>query len=124
MQNVNGERIYLLSTFESQYLRQQNGYPRDGSDPTHDQFEPRAIPPVARCRSIASIVQGDGFATEAALTSVDMRALRFSILGHALGGLAVLLWAMALGMYKPKAMTPYGARDSGKHDGPLPTVSH
>lgn len=63
-------------------------------------------------------------AAETVLTSTDMRELRLSILGHAIGGLAVLLWAMALGMYKPKAMTPYGVRGSGKQDEPpLPTVS-
>ena len=50
-------------------------------------------------------------AAETTLNSDDLRGLRLSILGHAVGGLAVLLWAMALGMYKPKALTPYGGRD-------------
>ena len=58
-------------------------------------------------------------AAQTALTSTDMRGLRLSILGHAIGGLAVLLWVMALGMYKPKAMTPYGFRNSGMSDGQL-----
>lgn len=49
-------------------------------------------------------------AAEAALTSSDMRGLRLSIMGHAIGGLAVLLWAMALGIYKPKATTPFRNR--------------
>jgi hypothetical protein len=49
-------------------------------------------------------------AAETALAPADMRGLRLSILGHAAGGLAVLIWAMALGMYKPKAATPYGMR--------------
>jgi hypothetical protein len=50
-------------------------------------------------------------AAETALTPGDLRGLRLSILGHAVGGLAVLLWAMALGMYKPRALTPYRGRD-------------
>ena len=49
-------------------------------------------------------------AAETTLAPSDLRGLRFSILGHAAGGLAVLLWALALGMYKPKAVTRYGAR--------------
>lgn len=49
-------------------------------------------------------------AAETALAPADMRVLRLSILGHAAGGLAVLIWAMALGMYKPKAATTYGMR--------------
>lgn len=49
-------------------------------------------------------------AAETTLASADLRGLRFSILGHAIGGLLVLLWAMALGMYKPRGMTRYGWR--------------
>lgn len=61
------------------------------------------------------IGQMASIAAETALAPADMRGLRLSILGHAAGGLAVLIWAMALGMYKPKAATPYGmrARDGG-----------
>jgi len=59
-------------------------------------------------------------AAETALTSADMRGLRLSILGHAIGGLTVLLWVMALGMYKLKAMTPYGVRSNGKNATPCP----
>lgn len=62
-------------------------------------------------------------AAETALTSTDMRGLRLSILGHAIGGLAVLLWTMVLGMYKPKALTPYGVRSNSKQDEPLPSAS-
>lgn len=54
-------------------------------------------------------------AAETALTITDMEGLRRSILAHAIAGLAVLLWAMALGMYKPRAMTPYGLRSKYKH---------
>ncbi len=53
------------------------------------------------------ISQMASIAAETPLAPADMRGLRLSILGHAAGGLAVLLWAMALGMYKPKAVTPY-----------------
>jgi hypothetical protein len=47
---------------------------------------------------------------ESALAGSDLWGLRLSILGHAVGGLAVLLWAMVLGMYKPRALTPLGQR--------------
>jgi hypothetical protein len=57
-------------------------------------------------------------AAETTLTATDMRELRLSILGHAIGGLAVLIWAMALGMYKPKAETGYGVRQRDKQTGP------
>ncbi|MGY6709460.1 hypothetical protein [Oceaniradius stylonematis] len=56
------------------------------------------------------IGQMASIAAETALAPADMRGLRLSILGHAVGGLAVLIWAMALGMYKPKAATPHGKR--------------
>lgn len=55
-------------------------------------------------------------AAQATLTSTDMQGLRLSILDHAIGGLGVLLWAMALGLYKPKAMTSYGGRGGGVRD--------
>lgn len=47
-------------------------------------------------------------AAETTLAPSDLRGLRLSILGHAVGGLAVLLWALALGVYKPKATTRFG----------------
>jgi hypothetical protein len=47
---------------------------------------------------------------ENALASSDLRGLRFSIFGHAVGGLAVLVWTLTLGMYKPRALTPLGQR--------------
>ncbi len=53
-------------------------------------------------------------AAETPISLADMRGLRLSILGHAVGGLAVIIWAMALGMYKPKATTRYGLRDPGQ----------
>ena len=49
-------------------------------------------------------------AADTTLSSADLRGVRLSILGHAVGGLLVLLWAAALGMYKPRGMTPYGWR--------------
>ena len=56
-----------------------------------------------------------GVAAETTLSSADLRGLRFSILGHAVGGLLVLLWAAALGMYKPRGMTRYGWRKRHEH---------
>lgn len=47
-------------------------------------------------------------AAENPLAPADLRGLRLSILGHSIGGLAVLLWATALGTYKPKARTSFG----------------
>jgi hypothetical protein len=49
-------------------------------------------------------------AAETILSSADLRGERLSILGHAIGGLLVLLWAVALGMYKPRGLTHYGWR--------------
>jgi hypothetical protein len=63
-------------------------------------------------------------AAETELNSGDLRGLRLSILGHAVGGLAVLLWAMTLGMYKPKALTPYGRRDRAGQAQPLPAAGN
>ena len=51
-----------------------------------------------------------GVAAETALSRTDLLGLRLSILGHAVGGLLVLLWAATLGMYKPQGLTPYGQR--------------
>jgi hypothetical protein len=49
-------------------------------------------------------------AAEGSLSGADLRGLRISVLGHALGGLVVLLWATLLGLYKPQGLTPYGWR--------------
>lgn len=49
-------------------------------------------------------------AAQTALAASDLTELRLSILVHSVGGSAVLLWAMLLGIYKPKAVTPF-ARD-------------
>lgn len=45
-----------------------------------------------------------------ALSRTDLFGLRISILAHAVGGLLVLLWAAALGIYKPRGLTRYGWR--------------
>ena len=49
-------------------------------------------------------------AAEGALSPTDLMGLKISILAHAVGGLLVLLWAAALGMYKPRGLTRYGWR--------------
>lgn len=49
-------------------------------------------------------------ATDTALSSDPLAGLRTSVLVHSLGGLLVLLAAVALAMYKPQGMTRYGLR--------------
>ena len=49
-------------------------------------------------------------AAETTLSSVDLRAARISPVVHAGGGLLVLLVPVALALYKPRGMTPYGWR--------------
>lgn len=49
-------------------------------------------------------------AGKTSLTAADLRELRLSISLHAMGGLAVLLWALGLGMVKPKGLTRFGGR--------------
>jgi hypothetical protein len=49
-------------------------------------------------------------AAEGPLSAADLRGLRLSVLGHAVGGLLVLLWAALLGFYKPQGLTRYGWR--------------
>lgn len=49
-------------------------------------------------------------AAETALSPADLVGLRVSVVAHAAGGLLVLLWAAALGMYKPRGLTRYGWR--------------
>ena len=59
-----------------------------------------------------------GVAAETALSSADLRGLRFSLVGHAVGGLLVLLWSATLGLYKPKGMTRYGWRKQHEQRAP------
>ncbi len=49
-------------------------------------------------------------AGETSLTAADLRELRLSISVHAMGGLAVLLWALGLGMFKPKGLIWFRGR--------------
>jgi hypothetical protein len=49
-------------------------------------------------------------AMQTSLTADDLVGLRYSIAGHAVGGLAVLLWAAALGVFKPRGLTRFGRR--------------
>lgn len=49
-------------------------------------------------------------AAETTSSSTDLVGLRRSILIHAVGGLLVLLGPVALSIYKPRGMTPYGWR--------------
>ncbi|WP_245299299.1 hypothetical protein [Sinorhizobium sp. GL28] len=51
-------------------------------------------------------------AAETALSSADFLELRRSLVVHAAGGLAVLLVATMLSVYKPRGLTRYGWRRS------------
>lgn len=44
------------------------------------------------------------------LTSTSYNGARLSILGHAIGGLLVLIWAALLAIYKPRGQTPFANR--------------
>ncbi|WP_201285377.1 hypothetical protein [Chelativorans xinjiangense] len=57
-------------------------------------------------------------AAERALSGEDLLGLRYSITGHALGGLAVLLWAAALGVFKPRGLTGLGRRKQAEEPAP------
>jgi hypothetical protein len=50
-------------------------------------------------------------AMEQAFSAADSMQLRTSLAIHAAGGLAVLLAAVALGIYKPKGITAHGAQE-------------
>jgi len=50
-------------------------------------------------------------AAGATFSGADLPGLRFSILGHAVGGLLVLVWAALLGIYKPRGITRFGRRE-------------
>lgn len=49
-------------------------------------------------------------AQEVAYSSASSAGLRVSLLVHAVGGLLMLLAAVVLAVYKPRGMTPFGAR--------------
>lgn len=51
-----------------------------------------------------------GVAASGGLSDTDLLGLRASILAHAVGGLLVLVWAAALGTYKPRGLTRFGWR--------------
>ena len=54
-------------------------------------------------------------AVDGTLLAADLRAARMSPVVHAAGGLLVLLVPLALSLYKPRGMTPYGWRK--QHEG-------
>lgn len=56
-------------------------------------------------------------AAETSLSGADLRGLRVSLAGHAVGGMLVLLWAATLGLYKPRGMTRYGWRKQHEQPG-------
>ena len=62
-------------------------------------------------RLYVDIIRGIPLLVLIFLIFYGLPALHVSILGHTVGGLAVLLWAMMLGMYKPRGLTPYGRRN-------------
>ncbi len=51
-----------------------------------------------------------GETTSATVSSADLHGLRIELLGHAVGGLVVLLTATVLAVYKPWGRTRYGRR--------------
>ncbi|TIP87841.1 MAG: DUF2269 family protein [Mesorhizobium sp.] len=55
-------------------------------------------------------------AAETTFSSADLRKLRISPVIHAAGGLLVLLVPVALSLYKPRGLTPYGCHK--QHEGP------
>jgi len=61
-----------------------------------------------------------GVAADRAFAGEDLSGLRNSVAGHAIGGLAVLLWAAALGVFKPRGLTRYGRRAQDRESGPSP----
>jgi hypothetical protein len=52
-------------------------------------------------------------AAQTTLLSADLDTLRRSLVSHAGAGLLVVLMATTLSIYKPRGMTPYGARKQG-----------
>ncbi|MCF6111018.1 MAG: hypothetical protein E5Y65_25665 [Mesorhizobium sp.] len=54
-------------------------------------------------------------AVDTTFSSADLRGLRISPVIHAAGGLLVLLVPVALSLYKPRGLTPYGWRK--QHEG-------
>ena len=53
-------------------------------------------------------------ASETALTSVELRMPKLTLVVHSSGGLFVLLVITVLSIYKPKGMTPFGQRKQGE----------
>ena len=53
-------------------------------------------------------------AADTTLSGADLLGLRRSLRFHAAGGLLVLLVTTTLSVYKPRGMTPYGARKDGR----------
>jgi hypothetical protein len=71
---------------------------------------------IAKTGPIGAVAE----AARAGFADGAMMEARLSILGHAIGGLAVLVWAAALGIYKPAALTGYGRRKAGAQ--PVPAA--
>lgn len=61
-----------------------------------------------------------GIAADSALADEDLLGLRYSVAVHAIGGLAVLLWAAALGIFKPRGLTRHGRRVQDSESNSLP----
>ncbi|WP_192360571.1 hypothetical protein [Mesorhizobium mediterraneum] len=59
-------------------------------------------------------------AADTTFSSADLRGLRISPVIHAAGGLLVLLVPVALSLYKPRGLTPYGWRKQHEE----PTALH
>src|SRR5262245_52935811 len=57
-----------------------------------------------------SVIRMSAIARDSILAATDFRAQRIQLVVHAAGGLAVLLAATVLSVYKPWGLTPYGLR--------------
>ena len=65
---------------------------------------------IVLLRHMPSVTRMSAVARDMTLSATDFRAPRIQLVVHAAGGLAVLLAATVLSVYKPWGMTPYGRR--------------
>jgi hypothetical protein len=79
-----------------------------------------AIATVTLMGKTAGIDYVANVAAQTTLSGDELRGLRRSIAGHAIGGLVVLFWAAALGIFKPRGLTRYGRR---KHSEQSSTIA-
>jgi hypothetical protein len=54
-------------------------------------------------------------AADPSFSGADLVGLRYSILGHAIGGILVLLWTASLGVFKPRGVIRRGWKQASAH---------